>query len=117
MQYNNADIPDNPREIAMHGLLVDMTASIFQVPAEEMGSPNRCQARIALARQVAMYLAHVACGFSFTKTGKMFGRDRTTVSHACGLVEDMRDNPQMDTSLDHMELVISRLSNRMLGEY
>jgi hypothetical protein len=30
-------------------------------------------------------------------------RDRTTVAHACGLVEDQRDDPNFDFRLDHLE--------------
>ena len=32
-----------------------------------------------------MYLAHVGCGVSLTEVGHLFERDRTAVSHACGL--------------------------------
>ncbi len=55
---------------------------------------------IAEARQVAMYLAHVCCRMSLTEVGTMFGRDRTTVAHACLKVECRRDEPNFDRALD-----------------
>ena len=56
-----------------------------------------------------MYLAHVACGLSLTEVGQVFARDRTTVAHACGLVEDLRDDPAFDRSLELLEGVMRAL--------
>ena len=35
--------------------------------------------RVAVARQLAMYLMHVALGWQYAEVGQFFGRDRTTV--------------------------------------
>lgn len=48
---------------------------------------------------MAMYLAHVAFRLSFTQVGQLFGRDRTTVAHACGVIEDLRDDQIIDRAL------------------
>ena len=64
---------------------------------------SRCRKQTALARQLAMYLAHVVLGRSLTEIGDAFGRDRTTVSHACGLIEDMRDDPAFDEEVTAFE--------------
>ncbi len=61
---------------------------------------RRGRARISRARQISMYLAHVACGLSLTDVGRWFARDRTTVAHACALIEDRRDNRVFDRALD-----------------
>jgi hypothetical protein len=37
------------------------------------------------------------------------GATRTTVSHACSLVEDKRDDPDLDCRLEHLEQAISCL--------
>jgi hypothetical protein len=37
---------------------------------------------------------------SLTEVGAMFGRDRTTVAHACLRVEYRRDDPNFDRALD-----------------
>ncbi len=57
----------------------------------------------AFARQIAMYLAHVGFGLSMAEVGRAFERDRTTVVHACHLIEDRRDDVRFDQLLDHLE--------------
>lgn len=52
-----------------------------------------------------MYLAHVDFGLSFGSIGRVFGRDRTTVAHACRVVEDSRDDHWLDVRLSALELV------------
>ncbi|MEO1040483.1 MAG: helix-turn-helix domain-containing protein [Pseudomonadota bacterium] len=75
----------------------------YDVPMEELAARTRRSARVAFARQVAMYLAHVAFELSLSRVGLAFGRDRTTAAHACHRIEDARDDPQLDTRLDAME--------------
>jgi chromosomal replication initiation ATPase DnaA len=82
---------------------------VFMVGRAELWSGTRGHARAAYARQVAMYLAHVACGLSLTEVGRVFARDRTTVAHACSLVEDLRDDPVIDRSLELLEGVLRNL--------
>lgn len=57
----------------------------------------------AQARQVAMYLTHVAFGMSLQRVGTAFARDRSTVAHACHLIEDRRDDAAFDNLLDQLE--------------
>lgn len=78
-------------------------AYAFDVPVEEIAAPTRRSARVALARQVAMYLAHVAFELSLARVGDAFGRDRTTAAYACHRVEDRRDEPGFDDFLDALE--------------
>jgi len=85
---------------------------VFGVRCDELHRITRGQAKVALARQVAMYLAHVACGLSLTDTGRLFGRDRTTVAHACGVIEDRRDDPLFDRALDLLEWAVPTLATR-----
>lgn len=84
-------------------------ATVFTVPMAELRAQTRRKARTAFARQVAMYLAHVVCGLSLTEVGLLFGRDRTTVSHACAIVEDCRDDPSFDRLMEHLERAVPRL--------
>jgi chromosomal replication initiation ATPase DnaA len=55
-----------------------------------------------------MYLAHVGFGLSMAEVGRAFGRDRTTVVHACHLIEDRRDEVRFDQMLDHLEQAATR---------
>ena len=86
-----------------------IVAAAFKVEADELGARTRGSPRVAFARQVAMYLAHVACGLTLTEVGALFARDRTTVAHACGVVEDRRDDPELDGSLEHLESAVTSL--------
>lgn len=83
-----------------------MVASGFDIEEATLRQPNRGEARIALARQVAMYLAHVACGLTKAEAGRLFERDRTTVHHACRVVEERRDDQAFDRAVDHLERVV-----------
>lgn len=65
---------------------------------------SRCRIGVARSRQLAMYLAHVVLGVSLTAIGAAFGRDRTTVSYACHLIEDMRDDPDFDAEVTDLEM-------------
>ena len=83
---------------------------VFMVASADLWSGTRGRPHAAFARQVAMYLAHVACGLTLTQVGEVFARDRTTVAHACGRVEDLRDDPVFDRSLELLEGVLRTLS-------
>lgn len=68
---------------------------------------QRCRQQVARARQLAMYLMHVVLGRVYLDVGRFFGRDRTTVSHACALIEDLRDDPQFDAEVSRLERRLS----------
>jgi chromosomal replication initiation ATPase DnaA len=84
-------------------------AQVFDVLMADLSQATRGRARVALARQVAMYLAHISCGLSFTEVGALFARDRTTVAHACTVIEDRRDDPIFDRALELLEWVVPSL--------
>ena len=67
-------------------------------PTGRRGSP-----RAAQARQVAMYLCHVALGMSLSRVGAAFARDRSTVAHACHAMEERRDDPDFDDWIGDLE--------------
>lgn len=73
------------------------------VPVEAVNALTRGTAQAALARQMAMYLAHVAFEMSLARVAQAFGRDRSTVAHACAKIEDLRDDAAFDSSLDDLE--------------
>ena len=70
---------------------------------------SRCEASIAEARQVAMYLTHVVLRRTYAEVGGIFGRDRTTVSHACARIEDLRELPGFDAELARLETAITAM--------
>ncbi|MBV6656229.1 MAG: hypothetical protein KI785_00520 [Devosiaceae bacterium] len=83
-------------------------ATVFGVRHEALRGSSRGKATVARARQVAMYLCHTALGMSLTDVGIMFDRDRTTVAHACHLIEDARDEAAFDTLVTCLEHSLSR---------
>jgi len=64
--------------------------------------------RVVLARQVAMYLVHVACGISLGRVAAAFGRDRSTVAYAVRALELRRDQPEFDAWVQALEESIVR---------
>lgn len=86
-----------------------VVAAVFDIDGGELWAPTRRSPRVAFARQVAMYLAHVVCGLSLTQVGALFARDRTTVAHACRVVEDQRDDAALDGWLEHLERAVVSL--------
>ncbi|MEN2574998.1 hypothetical protein AAER51_05770, partial [Acinetobacter baumannii] len=49
---------------------------------------------------------HVTLSLSMTEVGRAFGRDRSTVNHACHLIEDMRDEPEFDRVVQTLENIL-----------
>ncbi len=84
-------------------LVAIAVAAAFALPLTELRAPTRRSRTAAFARQIAMYLAHVGFGLSFTQIGRGFGRDRTTAAHACKAIEALRDDPSLDRMLDALE--------------
>lgn len=83
---------------------------VFSVDTARLHGGSRGQAQVAHARQVAMYLMHCAFSLSHTDIGRAFGRDRTTVAHACCIVEDRRDDTVYDRTLGNLEEIVRRLA-------
>jgi chromosomal replication initiation ATPase DnaA len=83
--------------------IIIRVAADFGLDPGELTATTRGSPRAAFARQVAMYLAHVGFALSFEAVGQNFGRDRTTVSHACRVVEDSRDDVWLDCRLAVLE--------------
>ncbi|MCG8441941.1 MAG: chromosomal replication initiator DnaA [Caulobacterales bacterium] len=78
-------------------------AFVFGLPVEEIAAATRRSKSAALARQSAMYLTHIAFGLNFARVADAFGRDRTTVAHACQVIEERRDDPEFDTCIENLE--------------
>ena len=57
-------------------------------------------------RQIAMYLSHVVLSVPYQSIAIAFGRDRTTVVHACSVVEDRRDEAAYDRFVEQCERCI-----------
>lgn len=100
----------------IHRIVEHCVISALGVRRTDLNAASRSCARTALARQMAMYLAHVVCGLSLTGAGGLFRRDRTTAAHACSVVEDLRDDPVTDRTLTIMEAALGSLMQISMRE-
>ncbi len=109
--------PEDPLRHAALARLAEVTvAAVSHVSASKLRSPRRGRRPIAFARQTAMYLAHVVFGLTLTRVGICFGRDRTTVRHACALIEDRRDDPALEFGLSALEAGLRALTGSLAAE-
>ncbi len=78
----------------------------LNVPAADILEQGRGSQRVAFARQVAMYLCHVGFAYSLSRVAAAFGRERSTVGHACHAIEDRREDPLFDGWIGALEAAL-----------
>ena len=83
-----------------------LLSDFFQVPIEELRSTQRGSSHVARIRQFGMYIAHTMFGLSMSEVAHAFNRERTTIKHACHLIEDMREDTSFDRSVSSFEYLI-----------
>tara|TARA_B100000614_G_scaffold251142_1_gene262320 strand:+ start:4673 stop:5038 length:366 start_codon:yes stop_codon:yes gene_type:complete len=81
-----------------------LTAYALGLKPEEVLSGGRGSPAEARARQVAMYLLRASLGMSLSRVARAFSRDRSTVSHACHVIEDLRDDPDFDIWVEQLSV-------------
>ena len=87
--------------------VIDIVAVLFGVSGKDLRSPRRSTRAVSRVRQIAMYAAHVTLGFAMGHVGRGFGRDRTTVLHACHQIEDLREDEEFDAIVARVEQVVA----------
>lgn len=85
------------------GAALDVMASAFHVPVRKMLRTSRQKAAVSMARQIAMYLCNVVGQLSMREIAIEFDREPSTISHACHVVEDRRDDPVFDRQMVFLE--------------
>jgi chromosomal replication initiation ATPase DnaA len=93
---------------ARMGVAVAVVAASVGAPVEDIVGGKR-RTEVAFARQAAMYLTYVAYGMSLGRVAAAFGRDRSTVAHACRVMEERRDEPRFDRWMDSLEASVARV--------
>lgn len=99
----DASSGEGAHDLARARLAQQAVAFAFGERLEEIAAPTRRTRAAAYARQTAMYLSHVALGMSLGRVALAFGRDRSTVAHACKVIEDRREDDDFDDCLDRLE--------------
>ena len=67
--------------------IIELTCQVFNSSPELLMGSSRA-APVTLPRHVAMYLARKHLCLSFPELGIQFGRDHSTIQHACAVVEE-----------------------------
>ena len=81
----------------------EVVASHYKISVEEMGGKRKSQS-IVLPRQVAMYLSRKIMDVSVTEIGDFFGKDHSTVIHACNKITgEVETDEKMRLVLDDLE--------------
>jgi chromosomal replication initiation ATPase DnaA len=86
--------------------VLDILAAFFNVSGRDLRSHSRCERAVARVRQIGMYVVHVTLGLTMSQVGQAFSRDRSTVAHACHLIEDMREDRDFDRIIHTVETVV-----------
>ena len=110
-----AGMAQNPRRLIplCAGMTQILVAEAYGVEVDEIRAATRRAPQAALARQIAMYLAHVVFSMSIGVVAQAFARDRSTVCHAIQRVEAMRDDPDLDRTLGWLETLLHALAERL----
>ncbi len=94
--------------------MIDICAALYNVSSKELRQTGRTAAGVSRVRQIAMYVTHTTLRVSMPEVGRGFARDRTTVRHACHLIEDMRDDGDFDRTIVLTERVaLAAFRNRL----
>lgn len=96
-------------------LIRQLTTEMVQLTGERLGARRDRRCSECHVRQIAMYVCHVQLGIPMSDIGPCFGRDRTTVGHACQVVEDRRDEPAFDEFIASLERLAGSIFNLMKG--
>lgn len=97
-------------------LVQNLTADAVQLAASRMpllGDSRRARCHV---RQIAMYVCHVVLQISQGEIAIAFERDRTTVRHACSVVEDRRDVADFDAFVETIERLVGSAFAAQAGE-
>jgi chromosomal replication initiation ATPase DnaA len=100
--FRMRDVPRTPAERRVF----EAVEAAFDIGRRDLRAATRGRCEISFARQTGMYLARVVLGMTLLQAARLFGRDRTTASHACRVIEDLRDDPAFDALLSAMEAFV-----------
>ncbi|MCM2293468.1 transposase [Allorhizobium sp. BGMRC 0089] len=92
--------------------VTDEVMGLLAHPALQRSNRRRHRSQV---RQISMYLCHVVLGLPQNEVALAFGYDRSTVSYACHVIEDRRDNKALDELLIGLERIVSAMSSVAKG--
>lgn len=105
----------NERALELCDSVIDILAAYFNISGRELRAPGRGSRPVARVRQIGMYVAHVVMQVPMADVGRAFGRDRSTVTYACHLVEDLREDRDFEDVISAVERVLKAVLERFGG--
>ena len=94
------------------GMTQIVVAHAYGVPLDDLRAQSRGAKQAALARQIAMYLAHIVFAMSIRDVARGFRRDYTTCRHAIQRVEELREDPELNRTLGWLEATLRGLAEQ-----
>ena len=88
----------------------------FALTPDALRHATRGVPRVAFARHVGMYFAHVTFHATMTGAGRAFWRDRTTARYGCAKIEEWRENAVVEYAFDRLEPALSQWTTRFSQE-
>ncbi|HHY78125.1 MAG TPA: chromosomal replication initiator protein DnaA [Clostridiales bacterium] len=89
-------------------LIKEKVAEFFNIRIEDFNAKKRTKS-IVYPRQIAMYLCRELTDMSLPKIGEEFGRDHTTILHACDkIASDMEIDPELKNVVNE---IIKKIEN------
>tara|TARA_R110002020_G_scaffold39991_9_gene118353 strand:+ start:1812 stop:2390 length:579 start_codon:yes stop_codon:yes gene_type:complete len=97
----------HPVDVLRCRIVWRLMAELFAMAGErDLPGSAAVRRRGCHVRQIAIYLSHVVLSVPYRTIAVAFGRDRTTVVHACAVVEDRRDDIGYDRFVERCERCI-----------
>lgn len=104
--FDALDRPLTPERRLLCMIVRQLTQELLMAVGLDAEGGGRRRA-LGHVRQVAMYVCHVAYSMPMEEVAQAFGRDRSTVGHACRMVEDRRD----DAAYDRFVTIVERMAS------
>ena len=91
-----------------------VAAHALALEPDLFGLEFRGPAKLSVGRYMAMYLVHVVFGLTHAEVGRMFRRDRTTSARAAAEIEERREDPIFDRTLEQLERALVAMIRRQV---
>lgn len=105
LQFPGMSPSRDESDFAKAAFLVQLVALASGLSASDIATRRR-ETAVTRARHTAMYLAHTVLQWPLARVADAFGRDRSTVGHACGQIEDGREDARFDAGLCAVEAML-----------
>ena len=101
--------PNNKKKEITMEIIQEIVASYFKIKITDLRAKKRTR-NLAFPRQIAMYLCRELTDTSLPQIGNFFGRDHTTVIHACDkITKERNEDNKLNNSIQELIQRIERM--------